>query len=400
MALTSIFLHILLWTCIGLLVHSYVLYPLLLRWLARGLSLNQIHFTESEEWPEVVVLMAAYNEELLLARKLDSLLAQDYPTDKLTIYIGSDASTDRTDTILTSYAEAHRHLHFVPFSTRTGKPGIINALVEKAAKEMTGEVRLFLMTDASVMLEESVTRLLARHFKNPEIGMVDAHMRYVGVQSKGISRSENTYLSGEVQLKNNESIAWGRMIGPFGGCFMMRADLFTPVPSNFLVDDFYLAMKVLEQKKLVINDLEAKCDEPVTHQLKDEFLRKKRISAGNFQNLYAFKHLTNPFNLTGFAFLSHKVLRWKGPFYMIIIFVCASVLALQGSTIGLLLFMAQLIWYILIPLIDWLLSLAGVHLRIIRHIRYFNLMNAALLTGFVKFVSGVSTNVWQPTSRN
>lgn len=362
--------------------------------------MNQLCFTESDEWPEVVVLMAAYNEELLIAQKLDSLLSQDYPGDKLTIFIGSDASTDKTDSILSRYAEAHSHLHFVPFSTRTGKPGIINTLVERVQDAMGKENVLFLMTDASVILEESVTRILARHFKNPEIGMVDAHMRYIGVQSKGISNSENTYLSGEVQLKNNESIAWGRMIGPFGGCFMMRADFFEPVPSNFLVDDFYLAMKVLEQGKLVINDLDAKCDEPVTHQLKDEFRRKKRISAGNFQNLYAFKHLTSPFNLTGFAFLSHKVLRWKGPFYMIIILACSALLACQGSSIGLLLMIAQLVWYILAPAADWLLSMAGIHISILRHIRYFNLMNVALLAGFVKFVSGVSTNVWQPTSRD
>ena len=403
MALTPLILHIILWTCVGLLVHSYVLYPLIVSWLAKGRALNDLRYSEADDWPLVIVLMAAYNEEQLIEEKLDTLLDQEYPQSKLTIYVGSDASSDQTDEILDRYAQANKQLIFIPFKNRTGKPGIINALAKQALNTSSlnhkGEV-LFLMTDASVMLDKAVVKTLARHFKNKEIGMVDAHMHYSGIQKKGISSSENTYLSGEVKLKHNESKAWGRMIGPFGGCFMMRAEYFQPVPSNFLVDDFYLAMKILEQDKLVINDLNALCSEPVTHALADEFRRKKRISAGNFQNLWAFKGLALPFTLTGFAFFSHKVVRWVGPFLMLMILISSLVLASLGSGVGLVLVGLQLIWYIIFPLIDWLLSIAGLHLSILRNIRYFNLMNVALFSGFIKFISGVSTNVWQPTKRS
>lgn len=401
MALTPLILYVVLCSCVGLLVHSYILYPLFIGWLAKGKTLNETRYTESDEWPQVIVLMAAYNEEQLIAEKIETLLAQSYPKSKLSIYIGSDASTDKTDQILSNYAEQQNQLTFTPFKNRTGKPGIINELASQAlAQNPNSEEVLFLMTDASVMLDKEVTKTLARHFKNKDIGMVDAHMRYSGIQKEGISTSENTYLSGEVKLKHNESKAWGRMIGPFGGCFMMRADYFHPVPGNFLVDDFYLAMKVLEQDKQVINDLEAQCREPVTHALTDEFRRKKRISAGNFQNLWTFKSLALPFSLTGFAFFSHKVLRWMGPFLMLLIIACSLGLASLGSMLGQILVGLQLIWYLLFPLLDWLLSRVHVHLGVLRNIRYFNLMNIALLSGFIKFVSGISTNVWQPTTRS
>jgi len=400
MALVSIFLYVILLISLGLLVHSYVIYPFIAKISATGKELNKVKYTAEDNWPRVAVLMAAYNEEVLIEQKLHSLLAQEYPKEKIDIYIGSDASTDQTNAILSEYSSKNEHIYFIPFEKRTGKPGIINTLAQEAFNKSKGEGELlFLLTDASVLLDEKVTKYLARHFKNSKIGLVDAHMNYTGMRKEGISSSENTYISGEVSLKYNESKAWGRMMGPFGGCFMMRSELFHPVPSNFLVDDFFLSMKVLQAEGLVINDLEALCKEPVTHAISDEFRRKKRISTGNFQNLNAFRKLALPINLTGFAFFSHKVIRWMGPFLMITILLASVMLAISGSGVAFFLLIVQLTWYLLLPILDWVLTQIGINFSVLRNVRYFNLMNLALLSGFIKFVGGVETNVWQPTTR-
>ncbi len=388
-------------SCTALLLYTYLVYPRLVTWLAKDKTLNSLHFENEAEWPMVSILMAAYNEELVLKEKLESLLNLDYPQDRLRIYIGSDNSSDRTNEILKAYESRVEHLSIVCFDQRQGKIRIINQLSDLAAEHTpsTGN-HIFLMTDASVMLRKDVAKKLVRHFKNKEIGMVDAHMTYTGMQEDGISKSENTYLGSEVMLKQSESRLWGKMIGPFGGCFAMRSNLFTKVPENFLVDDFYIAMKTLEQGYLAINDLEAVCAEQVSHAVEEEYRRKKRISTGNFQNLWTFKHQLNPFSSLGFAFISHKVIRWLGPFLMTGTFLSSGYLAWAGDRFFTIVTALQVVWYLGVPLLDKLLSLLKVNRTLTKHITYFNKMNLALLHGFFAFISGVNSSIWEPTKRS
>lgn len=394
----QLLLHIGFWLSIFLLVYTYVLYPWLVKVLAKGKSINDLKYAKAEELPRVSVLMAAYNEEAVLEEKMATLLNQSYPSESIDIYVGSDNSKDRTNAILTLFQEKNENIHFTLFKTRQGKPSIINQLARKAI-DKNGD-HAFLLTDASVYLEYNTIFELVKHFKNDRIGLVDACMNYQGMQSEGISNSENTYLSGEVLLKHNESKAWGKMIGPFGGCFAMRSELFQEVPTNYLVDDFYLAMKVLGADYLAINDLKASCYEPVTHAMGSEFKRKKRISAGNFQNLFAFKSLLNPFKALGFAFVSHKVIRWLGPFLMLKIMATTFWLAWQGLVFYKVVALLLVSWFVLIPLLDYVLAKLSINLKLLRNISYFNAMNWALFLGFFKFLSGVKAGIWEPTARS
>ena len=379
-----------------MLLHTYILYPLIMAFLAKGKSLNENKYLTDGDLPAVAVLMAAHNEEAVIGAKMQTLLQQDYPLAKLHIYVGSDNSSDKTNKILTDLSQNHPNIHFIAFAERQGKPSIINHLAKLAGR---GEALIYLCTDASVLLRTNTITRLVQHFSNPEIGLVDAHMTYTGTKAAGISESEDQYLNGELRLKHNESKAWGKMIGPFGGCFAMRSLLFQPVPKHFLVDDFHLAMLVLEQEKLVINELSAICEEPVSHEITEEFKRKQRISAGNFQNLFRFRKALNPFSKLGFAFISHKALRWLGPFMMIIIFLCSLRLAVLGSLFFMVVTMLQFVWYIFVPLLDFIFEKMNLHLKPLRNIAYFNMMNWALLSGFFRYLRGIESGIWTPTKR-
>ncbi|MCO6489434.1 MAG: glycosyltransferase [Phaeodactylibacter sp.] len=392
---------VILWLSLFGILHSYLFYPLLLRWLARGKKPNQMVYGRGDDWPRVSVIMSAYNEEAVIRQKMDSLLGLDYPEGKLHLYIGSDCSGDQTNAIIEEYAAQNARLRFFPFEKRRGKPAVINQLAEVAMDERGRDDRhVFILTDASVMMDPHCAQALARHFRNPEIDVVDAHMIHVGMKEEGISLAEDEYISSEVQLKHREGLVWGKMIGPFGGCYALRANRFSTVPPNFLVDDFYITMKVFEQGGKAINDLEATCREPVSHELKEEFRRKARISAGNFQNLTTFAHLWwPPVRPLSFAFFSHKVLRWMGPFFILAILLCSGVLALSGN-----LFYAVLFWVmaggvILLPLLDLLFNSLGVNILPLRGVRYFVMMNLALFRGFINFIKGIRSNVWEPTKR-
>ncbi|MBK7410788.1 MAG: hypothetical protein IPJ40_23680 [Saprospirales bacterium] len=190
------------------------------------------------------------------------------------------------------------------------------------------------------------------------------------------------------------------MIGPFGGCYLLRSDLFDPIPPNFLVDDFYIAMRAFEKNARAINDLDARCYEAVSHEIKEEFRRKSRIAAGNFQNLVTFRHLWfPPLTALGFSFFSHKILRWLGPFFLFFMFLSSFALALQGNNLFLGLFLFQLALWGLIPLLDSLLLRVGIHSFSLRSIRYFFAMNLALLAGFFRFFRGVRSGAWDPPKR-
>ena len=386
-------LQILFWISLFFLFHSYILYPFILWIISRRKEINRLCYSRDDKLPEITVLMSAYNEEKVLREKVDTIFSTSYPTDRIHVSIGSDASTDRTNDILEELSRSIDGLSFYAFKERQGKANIINHLVEKS------DTDILVLTDANVLLEESTLFELIKHFRNPEIGLVDTNMINIGLEKKGISIQEKVYISLEVRIKNMEGRIWGTMMGPFGGCYAVRRDLYTSVPRNFLVDDFYINMKILEKGKQTINDLEARVFEDVSNNLADEFKRKARIAAGNFQNLFTFLHLLcNPFSSIAFAFMSHKILRWFGPFLLLILFL-ANIFIRNANGLYYYTFLIQCVIFI-IPLLDYLLRKIRIHILILRFITHFLTMNLAIMYGFMRFIIGIKSNVWQPTRRD
>ena len=370
--------------------------------MGRDTPAHAILFDPKDELPQVSVLMALHNEESVVVQKLESLLAQDYPLHKISFFLGSDCSIDQTNALIQPYAEKYPQVHFFPFSNRQGKPGVINFLAREAkVLYPTDSTHVFLITDANVMLAPTTVYHLVRHFKDQAIAIVDAHMIHIGMKEDGISHSENQYISTEVKLKHLEGKLWGKMIGPFGGCYAIRSDFFTQVPANFLVDDFFITMQAFEKGGLVINDLEAVCYEAVSHDWREEFRRKSRISTGNYQNLFLFSHLWwPPIRPLAFAFFSHKVLRWIAPFFIIFLTVATIILALGGNFFYQVILGLTLLGAILLPILDLSLTFLKINFIPIRHIRYFLLMNVALLLGFFRYIRGVKSSIWEPPKRS
>lgn len=390
--------------CLLGLIHTYLFYPFLLKLWSKNKTINQHCFTSEEKalWPFVSILMAAHNEEKVIEEKMNSLIELAYPVEKLAIYVGSDCSSDRTDSILEQFSKDYNHLSVEIFRQRQGKPNIINALAAKALKRVgEGPNHVFILTDASVMLLPDTLYHLVKHFKQNGIVIVDAHMQYAGMQPVGISNSENQYVSKEVNIKHRESIIWQKMIGPFGGCYACRSDYFTNVPDNFLVDDFFITMSAIERGGLAINDLDAICYEPISHEVTEEFRRRSRISAGNFQNMVRFSNLWwPPTHGANFAFFSHKILRWLGPFFLLGILLAALGLLAQGIKESKYVLFIWTFLLVFVPILDFVIAKLKLNLKPLRNINYFVFMNLALLNGFFKYLKGIKSNVWQPTKRS
>jgi cellulose synthase/poly-beta-1,6-N-acetylglucosamine synthase-like glycosyltransferase len=370
------------------IVHSYVVYPLWLLIFTPDKQPAKPQFTLEDNLPEVAILMAAYNEEKVIGEKIASVLDTTYPSQKITVYIGSDASTDRTNSIIEEYSKKYPQIKLVRFGGRTGKSGIINQLASEAKQAV------FILTDANVIFKRETIFNLIRHFRNENTAQVAANIIKVSASNKGIASQEKSYIALENKIKYAESVRWNVIMGAEGGCYAIRRENFSPVPKNFYMDDFYITLNVIEQGKEIVFDKDAICNEDVPTQAEEEFKRKVRISIGNFQNLNRYKKLLWKFNGISFSFWSHKVLRWLTPFLLIICFL--SSVALMFHCKYFVILSALQLFGFFTPVIDWLLN---INISLLRFISHFYLMNLALLKGFIVYMKGVDSNVWQPTKR-
>lgn len=388
---------VLFWLSVLAIVHSYVVYPLLLQVLVKltGKSWRPVMYPEAE-LPVVHVLIAAYNEEGVIGNTLEALLLSDYPKDKLKIYVGSDNSTDNTNDIIRIFREEHDGVEVRIFTGRTGKIRIINTLYDDL---QAGPDDLLLLLDANIMLQSDTLRKLVNGFSDPKVGLVAGNILNSGARKDGISIHEKTYITGENKLKFNEGILWGTMMGAFGACYAVKAGLYTKVPPHHKVDDFFVTLKVLAKGYKAVMAPDAIAYEDVSNDIWEEFRRKVRIATGNFQNLWALAGLLwPPYKPLGFSFLSHKVLRWKGPFFLITAYLCNLWLFNTNDFYKWMFLLQNLL--LIVPVIEILFQRLGLHLVPLRFVTYFYSMNAALLLGFFNYLKGDSENVWEPTKRN
>ena len=388
----QIFLEIIFWICLTFILYTYLFYHLLIRIFALNRKANSKVYSFEDDLPNVSILIAAHNEESVIRAKILSIMKNSYPHTKLEVLVGSDCSIDKTNILVENLIEEFEIIGIVKFEKRTGKIGVINTLIEKAKHD------LVLLTDANVMFDEQTIFELVKHFKNEKIGLVDSKMINVGIKKDGISHQEKTYISAEVASKNAESLLWGAMMGPFGGCFALRKKLWETIPSHFLVDDFFINMLVLQKGFKCINEPKAIVYEDVSNNLSDEFRRKIRISSGNFQNLFHYKRLLFDFSWIAFSFFSHKVLRWLAPFFILSIIAILPFIIVKENFYFY--FSIGIIACFSFVIIDFLLKLLKVNIRFLRFLTHFTVMNAALFIGFLNYIQGVKSSIWEPTKRN
>ena len=372
-----------------LILHTYVFYPLFMILIYRNSNHNQLLFYSDDELPSIAILIAAHNEEKVIEKKILSVFNTNYPSSKLKIFIGSDASTDRTDEIISNLTNTYSNIEFIKFKGRVGKISIINHL------QSLCDEPVLILSDANVIFKQNTIFELVKYFKDSNVGLVSANIIKESSNNDGISYQEKKYLNFENKIKASESYAFNFIMGAEGGCYAIRNNLFSKVPSNFIVDDFFITMQVLERKNYALLNNLAICIEDVTTDISSEYRRKVRISSGNFQNLFFFKHLLFDFSSISFAFWSHKVLRWLTPFF---IFIClfSSVFLIPYHKFFIWISCIQLL-LLLFPLFNYFFKFNNVFLKFIAH---FYLMNFALFEGFIKFIKGIKSSIWEPINRN
>jgi cellulose synthase/poly-beta-1,6-N-acetylglucosamine synthase-like glycosyltransferase len=376
-----------------LLLHTYVFYPLLVIILSVKRKNNQQTYSREEELPAVSIIMAVRNQEGIIRKKIESVFTSGYPAEKITFYLGSDASTDDTDKIIEEFKIKYPRIIFERFAQRTGKIEIINKLASQASDQ------ILIFTDAhAIFYPESIYHLV-KHFKNPEINVVGGKMDVQHKNHGTIAYQEKSYFKNEYAIKYAEGKLWGSMMGAFGSFYALRRSKWFAVPANFIGDDFYISLKAIEKGGKAIFEPEAVVGMGVSESIKEEFRRKSRIATGNFQNLFALYPMLIPKRPgLSFSFFSHKVLRWLGPVFIFVAIISLGFI-FRKNLLYTILFIATTLC-LLIPIIDYFHVKYRNHVILLRFITHFFYMNIAMLTGMFRFMKGVKSNVWEPTKRD
>jgi cellulose synthase/poly-beta-1,6-N-acetylglucosamine synthase-like glycosyltransferase len=379
----EIVLKTIFWLAVAALAYTYFGYALLLLILSRTRGHKTLTATCT---PSISIIITAYNEERDLTAKLNNTLALDYPKDKLEIIVASDCSSDRTDSIASSFAAQGVRLHRQ--TQRLGKTAAQNAAVELAG----GEIILF--SDATTLYRPDVLKTMVRNFADPSIGCVAGQLIYVDSSNSGVGHGAVSYWSYEVFLKRHESQVRS-LIGVSGCLYAVRRSAYVPL-YNEACSDFIIATKMVEQGLRAVYEPQAICEEQTNRRADKEFAMRVRVITQTYNDLWRHRHMLNPLRggIYAVELLSHKVMRYLVPVFMVLLFLSTLLLAVN-STFYLAIFLAQLACYFF-ALGGYVLQRLGFRTRLLSLPHYFLLANFAAAVAFYKFLRGERYARWEP----
>jgi cellulose synthase/poly-beta-1,6-N-acetylglucosamine synthase-like glycosyltransferase len=371
------------WMAVGAVGYAYAGYPLLLAVLARVTRRAPAPATAEAVLPAVSMIVPVHNERDLIEAKVRNTRELEYPADRLEVIFVSDGSTDGTTEYLREQADAR--IRLLALEMRGGKGAALNAGREAARHD------ILVFSDASIMLDPDAVARLVGPFADPGVGCVSGEDRIAGGGGEGL------YGRYELHLRRQESRVRS-IVGASGSFYAQRRALCDAFPPN-LAPDFFSVLRTVEQGSRAITQPGAGGEMTALHSTADEFHRKVRTILRGITTLMRHAGLMNPFRygLFAVALLSHKLMRWLVPFFLLAALVAHVPLALQSRAYAVL-FVAHAGFYLsaALPLLG--LRAAG-RLLPVRIAVYFTTVNLATLVAWLRYAAGTRQEIWNPTRR-
>lgn len=369
------------WISFAMLFYVYIGYPLLLALIAAFVPRRE---AKADFTPRLSILIAAYNEEAGIKRKIEQTLALDYPGNLIEILVLSDGSTDRTDAIVQSF-EDHR-VRLLHLSGRKGKTNAQN----EGAKIASGDVLVF--SDATTIYHPQALRYLASNYADPRVGAVSGRYQYfdpAGYSPTGLGTI--AFWNYENSIKMMQS-----RIGTISGCcgciYSVRRDAYTPLAAE-VISDLVQPLHVIRRGYRVVFEHRALAHEETTQSTSEELSMRVRVVTRGIKGLLSVPTLLAPWrhSWVSFQLWSHKILRWLVPFFLLALLAsnlflsqhlfCRLLLSAQGA------FYALTLCGVLFP-IQRLWKPLGIPL-------YFCTLNAAAFFSVIEVIRGKTYVVWE-----
>ena len=391
-------LKILFWAMLLIVFYTYIGYGILLymiiqlKRLFAGKPCEAVLPADSE-LPTMTLMICAYNEEDVVAEKMENTLALDYPRDKFRIMWVTDGSNDRTNELLKAYPEVD--IVFSP--ERRGK----TAALKHGLREL--QTRYVAFTDANTMINRGALKEIARLFKDPTIGCVSGEKRVVAKrEGEMAAEGEGLYWKYESTLKRWDSELYSAM-GAAGELYAIDPKLVREVPDEALLDDFMMSMYIVDDGHRIAYTSEAYAQEYGSANIFEESKRKRRIAAGGLQSIWWLRRMLNPLRqpLVAFQYISHRVLRWSlTPVAMVIMLaVNIALVTMKAGTFYTVMLILQLLFY-LMAYAGWLMAKHGRKNKLLYTAYYFVFMNINVFRGMVYLRNHGKSGAWEKAKRS
>ena len=373
--------------------YHHIGFPLFLRLVVKRQG-GQSHYSPIVEYGDVLqmtVLMPAFNEAQSIAAKIKNLASLDYPADRLKVILVCDGCTDATADIaraaIADLGMAKPQFVLSEFTENRGKIAILNQFLPKITDGVVA------LTDVTAQLETDALMKAEAHFKSSRVGVVAGTYRMLNPGSAG----EAAYWKYQVGVKVGEA-ALGAPLGVHGALYFIRAGLFQTLESDTINDDFVIPCRILEKGHGVIYDTTIVASETEQASSEVDFGRRKRIAAGNMQQVIRLSGLLSPaFKGIALAFFSGKALRALMPF-LLAAFMIVSGLMAPVSTVWQVIFGLTLavpciaLWRQLFPKANVPKIFDFVHYLVIGHL--------AGLIGGSRYLLGLEKGAWRRATQN
>jgi biofilm PGA synthesis N-glycosyltransferase PgaC len=365
-------MKLLFWSSASLIFLAYVGYPISMYFRAR-LWPRPVH--RRNIFPRVSIVLAAHNEQKNLPRKLLNLATLDYPADRLEVIVVSDGSTDETNKIANAWRNSRHRAVILP--EHRGKANALNHGIVEAE----GEIICF--TDARQEIAPDGLKELVANFADPSVGCASGELLLRGSCKTAPSDGVGLYWRLEKNIRNWEGLA-GSTVGATGAFYAVRRNHLLPLPEGLILDDAYIPLQIARQGSRVVFDPKAVAWDDFTPTPKQEFRRKVRTLAGNYQLLQLAPWLLKSANPLRLQFICHKLLRLMVPFALVGALI--STLLIRQAIYELALIL-QIGLYAL-AMLSALRAKVGFLSRISNISLAFILLNTAAAVAFVYFITG------------
>lgn len=366
------------WLAAGLVAYTYFAYPVLLAVVAR---LWPRPVRQGSRHPRSVsFVLAVHNEETRIADRLDEiaglLLASELEGE---IIVVSDGSTDATAQLVREHGDGL--VRVIELPQRVGKALALTAGWAVASHEV------LVFSDVRQTWEPRALHFLLENFADPTVGAVSGDL--VVRSRPGVMSGVGLYWSFEKWLRRQETKVYAT-VGATGAISAVRTALFRPIPAGTLLDDVYWPLRVVLQGARVVHDERARAYDHLPERPGDEFRRKVRTLAGNFQLLTRLPAALLPWaNPVWLQLVSHKLLRLVVPWALLVLLTASAILPGALYRVA---FWSQAACYAL--------GLAGVAAgtrwpnRLVSAASSFLVLNTAAFAAFWVWVSGQAGRSW------
>lgn len=306
--------------CVVTFLYTFIGYPVLLQLLTKNNTNNHVKSVTVQDLPEITVLLCIYNAADKLEARINNIFSSDYPPEKLNLIIVSDGSSDNPRHVIEHVNNSK--ITFLEYDENRGKSHALNIGLQKVNTELVA------FADVRQLFHNQALKQLVMNFTDKNIGAVSGNLEILK-DKESMENDPGLYWKYEKWIRENES-KLDSMLGVTGAIYMARHSLIPTVPEDTLLDDMYTPMHMVKNGFKIKFDTLAIAYDSSSSSTAEEFHRKVRTLAGNFQLIAQLPWLLHPTkNPLFWQFTSHKVLRLVMPYSLILLLLSSYLLDSQ-----------------------------------------------------------------------